>query len=73
MKLQMLNIICFTICVVCIVAGLVLGLVLIWGNVENSDLFWRAWITLAILFLASLLTMKVNQTFASGTNEKNKE
>lgn len=64
MNLRVLDKICFTICVVCIVAGTVLSLVMIWGEIADNEFVWKCWLTIALLFLASALTLAVSKTFA---------
>ena len=50
--------VCFTVCIVCIVAAVVVSLFLIWGQVE-SDSVWRCLVSIGVFFLASLLTVGV--------------
>jgi hypothetical protein len=64
MSLQILDKICFTICIVCIVAGTVLSLAMIWCEIHDNEIVWKSWATIAILFLASALTLAVSKTFA---------
>lgn len=62
MNFDKLNKICFTICIVCIVAGTVLSLVMIWGEMHNDKIVWKSWLTIAVFFLASVLTLAVAKT-----------
>lgn len=64
MNLQVLNRICFTICIICIVAGTVLSLAMIWWELRDAQIVWKSWQTIAVLFLASALTLSVSKTFA---------
>ncbi len=58
--LKIVNRICYTICIICIVAGVVLGLLMIWGNRPDRD-NWKYLATILVLFLASSLTISVNR------------
>lgn len=51
--------ICFTICILCILASLLLGVAMIWDWVKDSDFVHKSFMTLGVLFLASLLTLSV--------------
>ena len=51
--------ICFTICIFCILASLLLGVAMIWDWVKDSDFIHKSFRTLGVLFLASLLTLSV--------------
>jgi hypothetical protein len=62
MNLQFLNKVCFTICIVCIVLGTVLSLAMIWSEIRDNEFFWKSWLTIGVLFLASALTLSVNKT-----------
>jgi len=62
MNAQHLNTICFTTCIVCIVLGTVLGLAMIWGEIRDREFVWKSWLTIAIFFLASALTLSVRKT-----------
>lgn len=64
MNLEVLNRVCFTICIVCIVLGAALSLSMIWGTYEN-EYVWKSWLSLGVLFLASALTLSVSKTFGS--------
>ena len=57
---QVLNRICFTICIVCIVAGTALSLTMIWYTFE-SDFLWKAWSSMGVLFFASAATLVVSR------------
>jgi len=63
MDVRILNKICFTICIVCIVLGTLLGLAMIWGNIRDNEFVWKSWLTICLLFLASALTLSVSRTF----------
>jgi hypothetical protein len=62
MTLQTLNKICFTICILCIVLGTVLSMVMIWMEVRDDPVVWKSWLSICVLFLASLLTLSVSKT-----------
>lgn len=51
--------ICFTICILCILASLLLGVAMIWDWVKDSDFIHKSFMTLGVLFVASLLTLSV--------------
>lgn len=71
MNLQYLNKICFTICIVCIIMGVVLALAMIWGDLGKNEVLWKAWLTILVFFLASGMTLVVSK--AIGGRTKNKE
>ena len=52
MNLTVLNKLCWTICIVCIVAGTALTFSMIWGT-NQSEFLWKAWTSIAVLFFAS--------------------
>ena len=64
MNLQKLNKICFTICIICIVAGAVLSLAMIWLELQDEKFVWKSWLTIGVFFLASALTLSVSKTLA---------
>ena len=57
---QVLNRVCFTICIICIVAGSALSLTMIWHTFE-SEFLWKTWSTMAVLFFASVATLIVSR------------
>jgi len=69
MNLQLLNKVCFTICIGCIVLGTVCSLAIIWGELsDNEEFVWKSWLSTGVLFLASALTLSVSKTL--GRHEK---
>jgi hypothetical protein len=60
--LRALNKVCFTICIVCIVIGVVLGLALIWVS-QSSEFVWKGFATVGVVFLGAALTLSVSKTF----------
>jgi hypothetical protein len=68
MNLQALNKICFAICIVCIVAGAVLALSMIWIKYD-SEFLWKSWLSVGVLFLASALTLAVNRHYGGRRGE----
>ena len=60
MKLKKLDVICYTVCISCIVAGIVFSLVIIWGEVDNR-IAWKGALTIAVLFFGGILTISVNK------------
>jgi len=61
--LKSLNTICYMICIVCIVAGTLLGLGMIWVSSENPYI-WKGLLTTFVLFAAAALTLSVNRAVA---------
>jgi len=72
MNLKTLNKICFTICIVCIVVGIVLGLALIWGS-HDSEVMWKGLGTVSVLFAGSVLTLAVSKAFTQKSGSKSHE
>jgi hypothetical protein len=68
MNLQFLNRVCFTICIVCIVLGTVLSIAMIWGEIRDSSVVWKSWLTIGVFFLASALTLSVSKTLGGRVN-----
>ena len=64
MILDLVSKVCLTVCIVCIVMGLVLSLAIIWLELWDNEIAWKAWLSLTVFFLASALTISVNKTFA---------
>jgi len=58
--LRIVNRICYTVCIACIIAGVVFGLLIIWGEGHDRDR-WKYLATIFVLFLASVLTLSVNR------------
>ena len=56
--MRALRLVCFTICILSIVAAVIISFLLIWGTAQPGAL-WRSLASLGVLFLASLLTMGV--------------
>jgi hypothetical protein len=59
MRQDTIRSICFTVCIFCIVAGMLLGIGMIWDWIDDSTLIRKSFMTLGLLFLASLLTLTV--------------
>jgi hypothetical protein len=57
---QVLNRVCFTICIICIVAGAALSLTMIWHKFE-SDFLMKSWSSMGVLFFASAATLVVSR------------
>ena len=60
MNLTVLNRICWTICIVCIVAGTALSLSMIWTK-HQSEFLMKSWSTIGVLFFASAATLIVSR------------
>lgn len=56
----MLAKICFTICIVSIIAGSIIGLMMIWR--EDSEDLWKPLMTAMVVFLASAGVITVDRT-----------
>ena len=56
--MRAITIICFTICIVCILAAVVVSLFLIWGPGDTGTL-WKSLVSIGVFFLASLVTIGV--------------
>jgi hypothetical protein len=67
--MQILNKICFTICIVCIVLATLGALALIWGSFDEAFL-WKSELTLGVLFLASALTLSISKTLGGKDIER---
>lgn len=72
-KLQYLNKICFSVCIVCIALGTVLSLAMIWGEINDNKLLWKSWLTIGVLFLASALTLSVSRTLGDHGGRRSDE
>lgn len=69
---SVVNLICFVICLVCIVAGTTISILAIWGVVEKNHVILKSLLTFGVIFLASLLTITVNK-FMPVRSEKEKQ
>lgn len=68
-----INLICFVICVVCIVAGTTISILAIWGVVDKSYVtIIKLLLTFGVIFLASLLTITVNKIIPVHKEKKEK-
>lgn len=56
--------ICFSICILCIVAATSVSILAIWNVVDDTALIWKSLATLGVVFLASILTVSVDNIFA---------
>ena len=56
--MRTINIVCFTICIVCVLAAVVVSLFLIWGSGDTGSL-WKSLASIGVFFLASLVTIGV--------------
>jgi len=62
MDFQLLNKLCFAICIVCIVVGTVLSMSMIWVTYP-SEFLTKFWSTNGVLFLAAVLALIVSKIF----------
>lgn len=68
---SVVNLICFVICLVCIVAGTTISILAIWG-VEKNYVVLKSLLTFGVIFLASLLTITVNNFMPVRSDKENK-
>lgn len=61
MDLSHLNRVCFAVCIVCIVIGMVLALKMVWG--PSNSAMWKEWISVGIVFFSSILALIVSKTY----------
>ena len=70
---QALNKICFSICIVSIVVGMLLGMVMVWTP-GVSEVLWRLMGTVAIVFFGASATLTVSRTYMGDqSNSKSAE
>ena len=65
MDLKNIRSICFTVCILSIIIGLLLGLALIWGIVKDSEFAWKVFMTLGLFFVSASLTLSVARYLGS--------
>ncbi len=53
---------CFWICVACIIAGAILGLLIVWKAIEGERTY-QVWMSIGIVFLAAATTLAVGRTY----------
>jgi len=58
--LRSINVICFSVCILCIVTGVALSIIFIWGDV-NSWIAGKTLLSIGILFLGSTMALFVNR------------
>lgn len=68
MRQDTIRTVCFTVCIICIVVGMLLGIVVIWDWIDDSALIRKSFMTLGLLFLASLLTLSVARKLGMRTD-----
>ncbi len=59
MDLKKLKTVCFFICNGCIALGMLLGLATIWTDIADNEICYKAWLTIALVFISSALTMSL--------------
>lgn len=59
MRTNTIRTICFTVCILCIMGGMLLGIAMIWDWIKDNDFIRKAFMTLGVLFFASLMTLSV--------------
>lgn len=65
--------ICFAVCIVCIVIAACISILAIWNVVDSTDLVWKSLSTLGVVFLASILTVSVDNIFSRKERSVNEE
>ena len=60
MMMTMLNRVCYTICIFCIITGVVLSLMIIWSD-TNDVVLWRGLGTVCVFFAGAALALSVNR------------
>lgn len=68
MRANVIRNICFTICLLCILASLALGIAMIWDWIQDSAFIHKSFMTLGVLFVASLLTLTVAKKLGVGSD-----
>lgn len=66
MNLQKINNICFTICIVCIVTGMITALRMIWTP-GISESLWRTLATIGVVFFGAASTLSVSKAVGGGS------
>ena len=64
MDSRRLNIICFTLSIVCVILGSMLAISMIWIEYPNQFLY-KSWSTIGVVFLASIITLIVSKIFGT--------
>ena len=59
-SIKSLNAICYAVCLICIIAGVVFAMLLIWGEIGEA-IAWKGFSTIGVLLLAAALTMAINK------------
>lgn len=62
MNIQILNRICFAICIVSIITGVLIGLLMVWTP-GIDEVLWRLMATVGIVFLGASATLTVSRTY----------
>lgn len=62
-SVQVVNRVCYALSIISIVAATGLSIAIIWAS-QSRDTFCRALATVAVVFVASLITMAVNNSLA---------
>ena len=58
--MKILNRIALSVALLCVVIGTAVSIMGIWGFIGDKGLIWRSLATLGVVFLASILTVTVN-------------
>ena len=57
---ELINRVCYILCLACIVSALFIGMLMIWVEVDN-EVFYKLLATTIVLMLASALTLSLNK------------
>ena len=73
MNLELLNRLCFSVCIICIVLGMVLSLGMIWLDLHNTEFVWKSWLSIGVFFVSSALTLSVSKTLGGRVQAKSQD
>ena len=66
--MSLLNKVCFAICIIAIVVSALLGLAMIWTNID-PEITSKTFLTLGIFFLGAMAVSGVNAFFKAGKQQ----
>jgi hypothetical protein len=56
--------ICFSVCILCIIGATCVSIMAIWNVVDDTALVWKSLSTMGVIFLASIMTVTVDNIFS---------
>ena len=65
--------ICFAVCILCIIGATCVSIMAIWNVVDDSALVWKSLSTMGVIFLASIMTVTVDNIFSRKVREEDNE